>query len=255
MEHPLQPPVGRWIVRLLHRLVILTEELDTLALRQVPEYHQRIPPVLCGHWLSGHSSQFRYEKPHISTTPRRQVAAAHVLTGRGAPPHVRLPRAGALRRMPSSRGLAVDRSHGEVRSARFPGGAGLAAGNDTPASARHAPPLGLVRACGASARAHGRDGRGTSASRGARGATAGVACPATSHSPHASRALRTQVCERSTASQRWLHVRRSAPSGGSTCAGAPPMPKRGLRGSGVRICGLGRWRCPRGRRRWRRART
>lgn len=93
VEHPLQPPVGRWIVRLLHRLVILTEELDALALRKVPEYHQRIPPVLCGHWLSGHSPQFRYEKPHISTTPRRQVAPAHALS-MGAPPYVRLPRAG-----------------------------------------------------------------------------------------------------------------------------------------------------------------
>lgn len=76
-EHPLQPPVGRRIVRLLHRLVVLAEELDALVLRQLPEYHQRVLPVLCGDWLSGHSSQFRYEKPQISATPRRRVAGRH----------------------------------------------------------------------------------------------------------------------------------------------------------------------------------
>src|SRR5207248_4885567 len=43
VEHPLQPPVGRRIVRCLHRLVVLAEELNALSLREVPEYHQRIP--------------------------------------------------------------------------------------------------------------------------------------------------------------------------------------------------------------------
>ena len=76
VEHPLQPPVGRRIVRLLHRLVILTEELNALWLRQVPEYHQRIPPVHWGDWLSGHSLQFRYEKPQIFATPRRHRRSA-----------------------------------------------------------------------------------------------------------------------------------------------------------------------------------
>lgn len=62
VQDPLQAPVGRRIVRGLDCLVVLAEKQHPLPLRQVPQNHQGIPPVLIGDPHTRHTSS-------VGTTP------------------------------------------------------------------------------------------------------------------------------------------------------------------------------------------
>ena len=56
MQEPLEPPVAGRIVRGVHGLVVLAEELGTLLLRQIPENHLRVIRIFVLDRLSGHAA-------------------------------------------------------------------------------------------------------------------------------------------------------------------------------------------------------
>jgi hypothetical protein len=59
VQKPPQPPVTGRIMRRLHRLLVLAEELTALPLRQVPENDLRVIRILDLNRLSGHTANLQ----------------------------------------------------------------------------------------------------------------------------------------------------------------------------------------------------